>query len=689
MENSSLSYEELNVQDLSWRELEVLGLLSERLSNKEIGANLHLAESTVKWYNKHIFSKLGVANRKQAVKRAAELDLLTNHSTPVKAEKHQLPNNLPSQIPSFVGRQKEVEDISRLIASSRLVTLTGAGGSGKTRLALQVAKHVHSTFKDGTWLVELAALNDPALVPNEIANVLKLTANSETTYLDMLKHFLERKEVLLVIDNFEHVDAAAPMIAELLASAPGLTVFVTSRSRLDIYGEQEYSLSPLNLPGVNLFENPQDLLKYEAVDLFIQRVKATQPGLTLDDAQIKAIAQICIRLDGLPLAIELSAPLVKIFGVTSLAERLENNLANLPTGPRDLPKRQRTLRATMDWSYQLLSDEDKSLFDRLSVFNGGGTLEAIEFVCAEGNSNNVIDQLASLVEKNLVFPVETSDGELRFNLLETLRNYGHEHLDTPADVQQIYKKHAAYYADLAETSDKEIRGPRNKYWFKHLMLENQNLRSALAWSLDGGELNSGLQMVASLFYHWYYNGLGSEYLDLIELARQKSAEAEPALRLGVLITAGHIAYGLDDSEKSANILEVALELSRQLKDDFSEAVTLLYLCMASIGSSRNVKEVLSMADTALDIFQKHNDIAHIALANNVLGEIMRVQENYTSALEYYQKCLELSKQSGETLREAMQYVNLSFIAFHQGEYKEALKINPNNRGIILKKNLYD
>ena len=458
------------IQDLTWREQEILGLLGGRLSNKEIAAKLHLAVNTVKWYNRQIFSKLRIKNRKDAAKWGGEIGILDSPENTGRKELQQI-TNLPSQISSFVGRKKEIADIKLLLKSARLIALTGAGGSGKTRLALQVAQEMVNSYEDGVWFVELACVTNPELVANEIANVLKIGTKGNTQRVEVLKRFLEHKHLLLVIDNFEHLQDAAPIFGELLAISPRLTVLVASRTKLNIYGEQEFSLHPLSLPDLDQTKNTERLLGYESIELFIQRAKTAQLGIDIDREDMLAIAQICISLDGLPLAIELAAPLAKIYGFIALAKILENDLAVLPEGPRNLPYRQRTLFATMDWSYKLLEENEQILFGRLSIFRGACTLEALEAICAEGLAETAIDLLSSLVESNLVIAVEKTDGEVHFLMLDTIKDYGKRRQLSRSDAGIITRKHATYYANLAELSLTEIRGPRNSYWFKRLREE--------------------------------------------------------------------------------------------------------------------------------------------------------------------------------------------------------------------------
>jgi predicted ATPase/DNA-binding CsgD family transcriptional regulator len=674
MQNPTLSPSKDHIQDLTWREKEILGLLVGRLSDKEIAETLHLALSTVKWYNRQIFTKLGVTNRKQAAKKAEEPNFYGSHEILLGEEKSQLLNNLPSQLSSFVGRNKEIVEIKQLLESSRLITLTGAGGSGKTRLALQIVQDMFNSYSDGVWLVELAVITDPTTVPYEIASVLGVHTQGDNKHAD-LKRFLERKHLLLVLDNFEHVDDAAPLVAEILAAAPKLSVLVTSRAKLNVYGEQEYPVSSLSLPDLDQVKSTERLLDFEAIDLFVQRAKASKPGLILDSDDINAAAQICVRLDGLPLAIELAAPLAKIFDFTSLAQRLGKNLADLPEGPRNLPERQRTLRATMDWSYQLLEEGDKNLFDRLSIFSGGGTLEAIESICSDGVAGKMIDRITSLVEKNLLVPTETVDGDVHFMMLDTIKEYGHEHFVSRPDTGDIIRKFAAYYADLAELSRTEIRGPRHSYWFKRLKVENQNFRFALAESLDGDQPEFGFRMIGPLSYYWYYNGLIRENSRWIDIALEKSTGAALALRVEVMRIAGIVAYNLGDLERSRGLLQKALKINRQMGDELSEGLVLAHLAMASLRTSKDLDKALSMALNGLEIFKYFKNKGYMALAYDILGEVTRLQGDYKAAKMHYQHSLALSQETGEVIREATLHANLGVIAFHQADYKTAYQSN--------------
>lgn len=655
------------------REIEILGLIHDGLSNREISQKLYLSPETIKWYNRQIFSKLGVKSRTQAVRKAFECGLFDSQVEEIEGERRQR-SNLPSQLTSFVGRVREIAEIKQLLKSSRLVVLTGPGGCGKSRLATQVAAELVEIYRDGVWLVEFASISEPALVVNTVVRILQINASGDPSLTDVLKRFLARKHLLLLLDNFEHIQEAGPLVGELLAAAPQVTVLATSRERLHVYGEQEYPVHPLGLPDLQSGENKEQWLAYEAIDLFIQRARATQPGFTVDEYKISSIARICVRLDGLPLAIELAASQVKIFPPAILAQRLEEGLDALPSGPRDLPSRQRTLRATLEWSYNLLRENEKILFARLSVFRGGSTLDGITRICGHGLPDNVSETLSALVEKNMVYPRQVSEGELRFTMLETIHQYAAERLDASGEAQNIRVLQADYLATLVETAKKEIYGARQGYWFNRLRDELDNLRSVLTWSLNENEYEYGLRLAAALHPFWVYNGLAVEGCRWTDLALNKSAQAAVLLRAGVLRSAGHIASYLDDPRRSKELLRQALELYQQNLDEWNAAWSLVYLGTAYGENLQEIQEGISLCKQALAHFRNLNDKPGLAYAFNVLGELARSQKDYEAAQCYYEDSLFIIEETGERQREAILFNNLSFVAYHQQNYRLALEL---------------
>ena len=669
---------------LSQREIEILRLISDGLTNREISQELYLSLDTIKWYNKQIFNKLAVSSRTRAVKVARQYRLL-DAGADLQEQQPVSINNLPAQLTSYVGRAREIAEIKSTLKTHRLVVLTGAGGTGKTRLAIRVAGELQDDYRDGVWMVELASLSDPNLVPAAIAQVLKVIPGGEERLIEVLKRSLKRKQILLLLDNFEHLLEVAPLVSELLASAPQLTVLATSRERLHIYGEYEVPVHPLAVPDLQRKESAEQLLAYEAVDLFIRRARAAQPGLVWQDNQISAAARICVRLDGLPLAIELAASQVKIFPPAVLAQRLAESFEALPIGPRDLPARQRTLRQTIEWSYNLLKEGEKRLFIRLGVFSGGVTLESIERICGHDAPGAILEPLTALVDKNLVFVRESPGGEPRFVMLETIREYARERLAAEGQIDVMHGFHAAYFADLAELAEKEIRSAQQDYWLSRLGAERDNLYSALAWSLWGQEATSGLRIVAALQLYWYYQGNAQERY-WVDQALERLEDASPHLQAGVLNTAGGVCYMVGDFNNMLEFQRRALNLYRQLSDERNAAWAAMMLSLARMEIPGEIDRSIVMTQESLTAFRKLGDKLGATKALTVLGEVARMKGDLETARRYYEEGLELSRESGLRVEEATLYVNLGFVAYYQEDYLGSLKLF--SQGLVILEELH-
>ena len=392
------------------------------------------------------------------------------------------PNNLPMQPTLLVGREREVEDVrGRLLAPEvRLLTLTGPGGTGKSRLALQSAADLIEEFEDGVFFVALATLTDHTLVTSSVAQVLGVRESGDQPLLEGIKDYLQDKRLLLVLDNFEQVLEAAPQAGEILSAAPRLKVLATSRIPLGIYGEREYAVPPLAIPDPKRLPTLEVLSQYEAVRLFIERAEATKAGFEITSENAPAVAEICACLDGLPLAIELAAARIKLLPPSSILARLTNRLKLLTGGARDLPERQRTLRGAIEWSHTLLDEGEKTLFARMAIFSGGRTLEAIEAVCdAQGDlPMDAFDGVSSLVDKSLLRQEEGPEGEPRFMMLETIHEYAREKLRESGEAEEIGHAHARHFLGLAEEA--ELTGPEQAWWLERLEAEHDNLRTTLA-----------------------------------------------------------------------------------------------------------------------------------------------------------------------------------------------------------------
>ena len=391
-------------------------------------------------------------------------------------------NNLPLQPTPLIGREKELAEVCERLSRPevRLLTLTGAGGTGKTRLGLQVAAELTEEFEEGVFFVSLAAISDPQLVVPAKAGMLGVKEAGGQPLLQSLEYYLDEKYILLIVDNFEQVLEAAPVVTEMLSGAPNLKVLVTSRIPLRLYGEHEYAVPPLALPDPQRPPSVETLTHYEAVRLFVERAQAAKADFSVTNDNVPAVAEICYRLDGLPLAIELAAARIKVLSPQKMLERLGNRLKLLTGGAQDLPARQRTLRSTIEWSYGLLEEDEKELFARLSVFAGGRTLEAIEAICDAGGdlALDVLDGLASLVDKSLLKQEEGVGGEPRFVMLETIHEYAREKLQGRGEAEEVRRQHAEYFLALAEEAEPAVEGEQQPAWVERLEEEHDNMRAA-------------------------------------------------------------------------------------------------------------------------------------------------------------------------------------------------------------------
>jgi predicted ATPase/class 3 adenylate cyclase len=482
--------------------------------------------------------------------------------------------DLPAQVTSFVGRQRERDELVELLGSCRLVTLTGPGGTGKTRLAIEVADGCIDAFADGVYFVPLATISDADLVLPTVAARLGLREAPTRSVRVALIDYVEQRAMLLVLDNFEQIIEAALTVGELLAAAPKLRVLVTSREPLRIAGEQEYPVPPLGLPNGHRGRDVDELRGVDSVALFVQRARSVRPSFDLDLGNAGAVAEICNRLDGLPLALELAAARVRLFQPQELLPRLDRRLTFL-AGGRDLPERQRTLRGAIDWSHELLTLAEQALFRRLSVFSGGCTLEAIEAVCRpEQLGLDALDGVASLHDKSLVRRDDTA-GDLRVTMLETISEYARERLEASGEAAEIAGAHAAYFLDLATSAAAHLRGPGQHSWLPILDRELDNFRRIIRRGMELGQVETALRLSTALTQYWIsrsHQKEGRRYLE--ELLAMPTPDVAPKSRAAALEAVGEIAVWQGDYATARPLVEQALARYRELGDATGIAVQL-------------------------------------------------------------------------------------------------------------------
>ena len=666
---------EIRKESFTLREIEILGLIARGHTNQEISQKLHVSTETVKWYAKQLFPKLGVSNRTQAAIKADEAGLLVrSKSSPKSPGESRKLSNLPAQLTSYIGRKKDISKIKEMISNNRLVTLTGPGGIGKTRLALQIASEIQSHYRDGVWLVELASLSDPEQVKEAIARVLAIGEREGASLEMLLKNYLTSKNLLLLIDNFEHLLNIAPFVGELLAEVPHISVLATSRERLNIYGEFEYQVSPLEFPKFETTEASEQLRNYEAISLFIERAQASKPGYMVGDDQIQMVAHICKLLDGLPLAIELAAPLMKLLSPAQIAEKLETDLDALPSGPRDLPARQQTLRATQEWSYNLLNADEKILFTNLGVFTGGFTLEAIQAVCADQVSGNIIKLVASLVDRNLVLTKEGRDGEMYFSMLGTTRQLTKERLFATGTAETIFRHHAEYYLEMSERAMREYNSPMNKYWFLRIYIEQENLRNAFNWLASKGEIQKCMRLTIALKNFWRNFGLPREGLEWAGFVLERDDEIQKELFAKGLLVAAEYCLDLYQAEKAKDLLDKALSIFKQHNNMLYIGWCYAFQSVSMLEYQYEISKAIEKGKDGLEIFREEDDIEGKIFSYNLLGEMFRAAGDFENAKKYYVQSLELAKGNGVLWREGSLNGNLGLLAYQRGEYQEAERL---------------
>jgi predicted ATPase/class 3 adenylate cyclase len=612
------------------------------------------------------------------------IDDLPSEFPPIKTSDAR-PNNLPVQVTDFIGRESEVALVRELLArpQTRIVTFTGPGGTGKTRLSLQVGEKMLEQFQDGVFLVPLASLSDPTLVPGAIAEALGVMSGGSQPITESLKDFLKQKELLLLLDNFEQVLSAAGVVSELLPAAPRLKALITSREVLHIYGEKEFPVPPLQLPDPRHLPSLETLARNESVQLFIERATSARPGFELTSENAPAVAEVCVRLDGLPLAIELAAARIKLLTPQAILSRLASRLQVLTGGARDLPARQQTLRSTIDWSYDLLSPDDRTLFRRLGVFVGGCTFEAVEAI-ATGFSqpsavNNhtsllspldtgIFDGVASLADKSLLRQVETADGDSRLLMLETIREYALDRLEDCGETSPMRRAHASYFLQIAEGCAPLIQTPRQREILERLEIEHDNMRAALLWSLsDAGDKEIGLRIATALTRFWQIRGHLSEGRRWLK-ALLPGALEHTNVRASALRAAGFLTFLLGDRTGSQPLLEESAAIARELGDKLALAYA-YYILGVTMGFGGD-PEGRTVSAEAVKLFRELGDEGKPGLVDGLMasGMLSFILGDYSTARSTFQEFRALSREIGDPFGMAQSANFLGDIARVEGDY---------------------
>ncbi len=604
-----------------------------------------------------------------------------------------IPNNLPSQLTSFIGREQEMDTVKQLLKATRLLSLIGTGGCGKTRLILQVAADLLEEYPDGVWLIELATLSDPSLVPQAVAATLgvreeldrSLRTGPESGHplLARLIAYLQPKKLLLILDNCEHlVEPCAQLAEALLRACPDLRIVATSRGALGITGETVWRVPSLSLPDPRRLPPTENLMQYEAVRLFVERAIAASPTFSLTDQNAPAVVQICYRLDGIPLAIELAAARVKVLSVEQIAARLDDRFRLLTGGSRTALPRQQTLRAMMDWSFNLLSEAERIVLRRLSVFAGGWTIEAAEAVCAgEGVKwHEVLDWLTHLVDESLVI-MEERGGEARYRLLETVRQYAQEKLLDAGEAEIVRRRHRDWFLSLAEQAASELMGPRQAAWLDRLEEEHDNLWTALEWSLGSDKVEAGLHLAAALWRFWEVRGYLSEGRTWLEAALAKSGSASEELRAKLLQGAGILAWYQDDYPRAAALCQESLALYRQFNNKQGIAMALNILGLVRRNQGEYV-EARSVLEESLAIFRELGDRPHVADSLLTLGIVACRQGDYPRATRLLEESLTLFRESEDERGIASALNNLGIVARYEGNYHRAVALHEESLALL-------
>jgi predicted ATPase/DNA-binding CsgD family transcriptional regulator len=644
---------------LTPRELQVARLVRAGLTDRDIAGRLFITRRTAEWHTKQILNKLGFNSRSQVAAWVAHNEAVGSVAGSPNGHRH----NLPLQLTTFVGRGTELADLQRLLAAKRFVTLTAVGGAGKTRLALEVASRAIDAYPDGAWLVDLTPIKDGDLVARGFGSTLGLHERPRQPIAETLLEHLRGRHLLLVVDNCEHVIAdCAGLVDTILRSCPGVTLLATSREPLHVSGETVWRVAPLEVPDASARIDPLELTRYEAIDLFVDRAQLAAPGFEINAENASDIVELCRRLDGIPLAIELAAARAGLMSPDQILNRLQNRFGLLTGGSRAGPLRHRTMQSALDWSYDLLSDDERRLFRRLSVFAGSFSLEAVEQVCSDHELavGAIAGLLGSLVDKSLVVASLDGPGPMRFRMLETLQQYGQERLAEPGEVQGLNRGHAEFFASVAKEASPKLRGRDQQLWHQRLALDLSNLRSALQWN-SMHEPEAGLPLIIAMTDFWYIDGLVEEGDGWLKRALG-SYPARTRLRAEALARGGLVSYWRDDIETASVRWHECLDIYHELDDRVGVGQGLRWLGELTEWQG-DMEAARRYFDGSLEIAREANDETWIADILRQLGRLAMKEGDHEKARTHLQESLAYYERIGDHrfINVALGYLGLNAI----------------------------
>jgi predicted ATPase/DNA-binding CsgD family transcriptional regulator len=606
--------------------------------------------------------------------------------------------NLPVQLTTFIGRERELAEVQRLLTTNRLITLTGAGGSGKTRLAIQIANRISDAFADGAWLVELASVRDPALVAQHVVHTFGLRPVTDQPLMESLIGFVRSKQLLLILDNCEHLnEACAQLTRRLLTEAPELHVLATSREPLAIAGETVYPLSGLAWPvfpieivpdGQNRLDL-EEMMRYDAVRLFVERAHTISPHFTITPENVSAIIEICQRLDGMPLALELASARVNVLTIQEIAVRLDDRFALLTSGQRQgLEPRHYTLRLAMDWSYALLIAEEQTMLRRLAVFAAGCTLDSAVAICAGDGleAGSTLDLLSSLVDKSLVLAETTGRGQARYRLLETIREYAREELDRSGESSQLHDRHLGYFLTRSEEAAPKLGDSYQQLWLNWLDGEQDNLRAALSWALEAGSIEEGLRLATALVRYWEIRSLQREARSWLERLLDRADEKiSPSVRVNASTWASFLALFQGDASASVRYGRDAVNIAESAGSEFNalHAFALAGLAMSARGVG-DFQTAFITGEQALQYYRESGSSFHLGMGLLSNGDSAIELGEYATAHALLDESLALAVEAGDNFRIGITYNALGDLARYEEKNAEALAAYQKGEALLRK-----